>query len=326
MFDIRRREFIRLLGGVAVVGPFPARAQQPKVPRLGVLILSTPQADRQMAAAHRALRDLGYLAGDNLIIEYRYAEGRPERLHDLASDLVLAKPDVLLALGGDVTPAAINATQTIPIVFTSSADPVQLGFVASLARPGRNVTGVTFLLAELASKRLQLLKEMAPQIFRVGVLWNPDHPDNELSEAERAALLLKVELTSLSVRGPDDFEEAFRAAVKAHVDALYVVSSRLTAQHLSPIVNFAAKARLPLAGGWGNWAQQGGLMSYGPNIDDMTRRAVIYVDRILKGAVPADLPVQQPTRFDLVINLKTAKVLGLEVPPALLAHADQVIE
>jgi putative ABC transport system substrate-binding protein len=201
MFDIRRREFIRLLGGVAVVGPFPARAQQPKVPRLGVLLLSTPQADPQMAGVHRALRDLGYLDGDNLVIEYRYAEGRPERLYDLAKDLVRAKPDVLFALGGDVTPAAINATQTIPIVFTSSADPVQLGFVASLARPGRNTTGVTFLLAELASKRLQLLKEMAPQIFRVGVLWNPDHPDNELSEAERAACRSKWSLPRCPCEG-----------------------------------------------------------------------------------------------------------------------------
>jgi putative tryptophan/tyrosine transport system substrate-binding protein len=326
-FDqLKRRQFITLLGGAAA-WPLVARAQQPpKVPRLGVLLLSTPQADPQMAGVHRALRDLGYLDGNNLVIEYRYAEGRPERLYDLARDLVRAKPDVLFALGGDVTPAAINATQTIPIVFTSSADPVQLGFVASLARPGKNATGVTFLLAELASKRLQLLKEMAPQIFRVGVLWNPDHPDNELSEAERAALPLKVELTSLPVRGPDDFEGAFRAAVKAHVDALYVVSSRLTGQHLRPIVNFAAKARLPLAGGWGNWAQQGGLMSYGPNIEDMTRRAVTYVDRILKGAEPADLPVQQPTRFELVINLKTATALGLDVPLQLQQRADEVIE
>jgi putative ABC transport system substrate-binding protein len=322
---MRRRSFISLLGGAAA-WPLAARAQQAKIPRLGVLLLSTPQADRQMGAARRALRDLGYVEGDNLVIEYRYAEGRPERLNDLATALVRASPDVLFALGGDVTPAAIKATPTIPIVFTSSADPVQLGFVASLARPGGNATGVTFLLAELASKRLELLKEMAPQISRVGVLWNPDHPDNEPREAERAALPLKVELRPMPVRGPDDFVGAFRAAIEAQVDALYVVSSRLTQLNLGRIVDFAAKARLPLAGGWGAWAHEGGLMSYGPNIDDMTRRAVTYVDRILKGAKPAELPVQQPTRFELVINLKTAKTLGLEIPPTLLARADQVIE
>jgi putative ABC transport system substrate-binding protein len=323
---IGRRKFLGTLG-VAAAWPLTARAQQPaRIPRLGVLLLSTPLADPQMQTAHRALRDLGYVEGHNLAIEYRYAEGRPERLPDLAVDLVRMRPEVLFALGGDVTPAAVKATQTIPIVFTSSADPVRLGFVASLARPGGNATGVTFLLDELASKRLELLKQAAPRISRVGFLWNPDHPDNDLPEAERAGQSLGVQLKPLAVRGPADFDAAFMAATQACVDALYVVSSRLTLQNLGRIVNFAAENRLPLAGGFGAWAKQHGLLSYGPNIDDMTRRAVAYIDRILKGTKPADLPIQQPTRFELVINLRTAKALGLDVPLHLQQLADEVIE
>ena len=326
MLDMRRRELLSLLAGAAA-WPLAARAQQAaRLPRLGVLLLSTPQADPQMETARRALRDLGYVEGQNLAIEYRYAEGRPERLPDLAADLVRTRPDVMFALGGDVTPAAVKATQTIPIVFTSSADPVRLGFVASLARPGGNATGVTFLLDELASKRLEILKQAASRVSRVGFLWNPDHLDNELPEAQRAASRLGVELKPLAVRGPADFEPAFAAATEARVDALYVVTSRLTLLNLGKIVNFAADNRLPLAGGFGAWAKQHGLLSYGPNVDDMTRRAVAYIDRILKGTKPADLPVQQPTRFELVINLRTAKALGLDVPLQLQQLADEIIE
>jgi putative tryptophan/tyrosine transport system substrate-binding protein len=327
MFDMRRRELLSLLAGAAAAWPLAARAQQAaRLPRLGVLLLSTPQADPQMETARRALRDLGYVEGQNLAIEYRYAEGRPERLPDLAADLVRTRPDVMFALGGDVTPAAVKATQTIPIVFTSSADPVRLGFVASLARPGGNATGVTFLLDELASKRLEILKQAAPRVSRVGFLWNPDHADNELPEAERAAASLGVELKPLTVRGPADFDGAFMAATQARIDALYVVSSRLTLQNLGRIVNFVAENRLPLAGGFGAWAKQHGLLSYGPNVEDMTRRAVAYIDRILKGTKPADLPVQQPTRFELVINLRTARALGLDVPLQLQQLADEIIE
>jgi putative tryptophan/tyrosine transport system substrate-binding protein len=324
---MRRRECITLICGAAAGWPLAARAQQPgRIPRLGMLLFSTPQGDPQMETVRRALRDLGYVEGQNLTIEYRSAEGQPERLPDLAADLVRMKPDVVFAIGGDVTPAAVKATQTIPIVFTSSADPVQLGFVAGLARPGGNATGVTFLLNELASKRLEILKQAAPRVSRVGFLWNPDHPDNELTEAERAAASLGVGLKPLSVRGPADFDAAFTAATQARVDALYVVSSRLTLRNLGRIVNFAADNRLPLAGGFGAWAKQHGLLSYGPNVDDMTRRAVAYIDRILKGTKPTDLPVQQPTRFELVINLRTAKALGLDVPLQLQQIADEVIE
>ena len=196
----------------------------------------------------------------------------------------------------------------------------------SLARPGGNATGVTFLLDELASKRLEIFKQAAPRISHVGFLWNPDHPDNELPEAERTAVSLGVELKPLAVRGPADFDAAFVSATEARVDALYIVSSRLTLQNVGRILNFAAENRLPLVGGFGAWAKQHGLLSYGPNIDDVTSRAVAYIDRILKGTKPADLSIQQPTRFELVINLKTAKALGLNVPLQLQQLADEVIE
>jgi putative ABC transport system substrate-binding protein len=297
-----------------------------KKAHLGVLLFSTPQADPQVDALRGGLRDLGYVEGQNLAIEYRYAEGRPERLAALAADLVHTKPDVLSFIGGDVAAAGMHATRSIPIVFTSSADPVQLGFVASLARPGGNATGVTFLLDELAAKRLEFFKETVPAISRVAFIFNPDHRDNELRVAEGAARTLGMQLYPLEVRGPGDFDRAFEAASKAAVDALYVVSSRLTVRNIDRIVAYAASNRLPLAGGWGAWAQQGGLLSYGPNINDMVHRATIYVDRILKGAKPDELPVQQPTTFELVVNRKTAKALGLTIPPSILARADEVIE
>jgi putative tryptophan/tyrosine transport system substrate-binding protein len=323
---MKRRDFIALAGS-AVAWPLAVRAQQPaKIPRLGVLLYSTPQADPQMESVRTGLRDLGYVEGRNLVVLYRYAEGKSERLPELAAELANLKPDVLLALGGDVAPVMVKATQIIPIVFASSADPVQLGLVASLARPGGNATGVTLLQDQLASKRLELLKEAAPRISRVAFLWNPDHPDNERRETQRAAMSLNVQLQPLEVRGASDFEGAFRAATEAGADALYVVSSRHTALNISRIVDFAMKNRLPLAGGWGGWAKAGGLLSYGPNANDMARRAAGYVDKILKGAKPADLPTQQPTTFELVINLKTAKALGLTISESFLSRADELIE
>jgi putative ABC transport system substrate-binding protein len=323
---MRRRDFVALVGS-GVAWPLAARAQQPaKIPHLGVLLYSTPQSDLQMEFVRNGLRDLGYVEGRNLVVTYRYAEGKPERLPELARELANLQPDVLLAIGGDVAPVMVKATQTIPIVFASSADPVQLGLVASLARPVGNATGVTFMQDELASKRLEYLKQVAPRISRVAFLWNPDHPDNEQRQAQRAALMLNVQLQPLEVRGSADFEGAFRAATEAGADAVYVVSSRYTALNITRIVEFAAKNHLPLAGGWGGWANAGGLLSYGPNVNDMTRRTAGYVDKILKGAKPADLPTQQPTTFELVINLKTAKALGLTIPPSILSRADEVIE
>ena len=323
---MRRREFIALVGGAVVAVPI-ARAQQlARIPRLGVLLYSTPQADPQIKFVLQGLRDLGYLEGRNIVIEYRFAEGEPGRLSELAAELALLKPDVIVAIGGDVAPVAKRATQTIPLVFVSSADPEQLGLVASLRRPGGNATGITLLQDALATKRLELLKEVAPRISKVAFVTNPDHPDNEAREARRAALALGVDLLSLEVRNTGDFERAFRAIIEARADSLYVVSSRHTVLNMPAIVGFATSNRLPLAGGWGDWAKAGGLLAYGPNVGDMAQLAASYVDRILKGAKPSELPVEQPTKFELVINLKTANALGLGVPPALLATADKVIE
>ena len=324
---MRRRDFISLAGAAAaIVAPRTAWTQPTKTPRLGVLLYSNPQADPNAASFRRGMRDLGYIDGQNVAIEYRYAEGKPERLPELAAELVRGNPNMLFVLGGDVMAAAVTATRTIPMVFISSADPVQLGFVQSFARPGGNATGVTLLLDELASKRLELLKEAVPRVSRVAFLFNPDHVDNELQEAERAARPLGVRLQQLPLRDPRDLDGLLRAAREAHADALYVVSSRQTVRSLDKLAAFAAENRLPLAGGWGAWAQAGGLLSYGPNVDDMVRRATTYVDKILKGARPDELPVQQPTKFELFVNLKTAKALDLTIPELFLLRADKVIE
>jgi len=308
------------------VWPFAAQAQPKPIAKLGILLYSNPQSDPQMASIRLGLSELGYVEGRNIAIEYRYAQGQVDRLPSLAAELVQLRPNVILAIGGDVAPIAKRFNQTIPLVFVSSADPEQLGLVASLSRPGGNATGVTLLQDALASKRLELLREAAPQISRVAFLWNPDHPDNEQREAQRAAQALGVQLHLVEVRSSDDFESAFRAANNAGIDSLYVVSSRQTVLNIKRIVEFAAQNRLPLAGGWGAWAKEGGLFSYGPDGVNMARRAANYIDRILKGAKPADLPVEQPTKFELITNLKTAKALGLTVPHSLLSRADELID
>ena len=323
---MRRRDFVALLGATAV-WPIPVRAQPAaRRPRLGVLLFDTAQHDPNTQSILRGLRDLGYVDGQNIDIEYRYAEGKLENLPELAAELVRLKPNVLFVVGGDLTTHVSRATQTIPIVYAMSADPVQLGVSKSLAKPGGNATGVTFLSDELAAKRLEVLKEAAPRVSRVAFLSNPDHADNELPVARRAAANLGVQLQSVDVRGPNDFDSAFNAATQTGVDAVYVVSSRQMVANLPRIVGFATKNHLPLAGGWGAWVQAGGLVSYGPNIGDMVRQATSHVDKILKGSNPGDLPVQQPTRFELLVNLKTAKALGLTIPEAFLLRADKVIE
>lgn len=320
---MRRREFIV---GAAAALPFVALAQTKKIPRLGVLLYSNPQSDPHMAAIRRALSDLGYVEGRNILIEYRYAEGRLDRLPILAGQVVGLQPDVILAIGGDVSPTAKKVDEKIPLVFVSSADPEQLGLVQSLRRPGGNATGVTLLQDALASKRLELLKEAASKISKVAFLWNPDHPDNEQREAQLAAQALGLELHLAEVRGTDDFESAFRAANSAGADSIYVVSSRQTVLNIKRIVQFATTNRIPLAGGWGAWAKEGGLFSYGPDDIAMASRAATYIDKIFKGANPADLPVEQPAKFELIINLKTAKALGLAIPYSLLSRADELIE
>jgi len=303
-----------------------SHAQQPaKVPRLGVLLYGTPETDPSVAAFRQSLRDLGYIEGENLSVDYRFAGGKPERLTQAAADLARLNPDVIFALGGDVVPAAQRATKTIPTVMWVSNDPVQTGIVASLAHPGGNITGITLILDELAGKRLALLKEVAPKISRVAVLWNPDHAEPEYREIQGAAQGMKVRLQSLQVRRGEDFDSQFHAATKAKSQALIVVSSRLINFQRQRILDYAAKSRIPLVGDWGSWAPDGALMSYGPNIAEMIRRVAVHVDKILKGTKSMDIPVERPTKFELVINLNAAKLIGLTVPPNVLVRADRVI-
>ena len=297
-----------------------------KVARLGVLLFGTPAADPNLASFLAALRDLGYVEGRNVALEYRSAEGHPERIGGLTRDAVSSKPDVIVVLGGDLVPFVKEATRTIPVVMLTSTDPVESGIVASFARPGGNMTGVAFVSAETGAKRLQFLKEAAPSLTRLAVLWDPNHADGEYRDTEAAARRLGVQVQSLEVRRPEDFEAAFQAATQARAEALMVVSSRLMNLNRERILEFAGRQRLLLVSGWGPWVRSGGLMSYGPDLDVLVRRAANHVDRILKGARPGELPVEQPTKFELVINLKTARALGLAVPPSLLARADHVIE
>jgi putative ABC transport system substrate-binding protein len=322
-----RRVFIGTLAGSLLAAPLAAGAQQAtKIPRVGILLFGTPDTDPSLPSFRAGLRDLGHVEGKTIVLEYHYAGGKPERLPDLARDLVGTKPNVIFALGGDVAPFVRTATSTIPIVVAVSNDPVQAGLVATLARPGGNLTGVTFVSSDLAAKRMQLLTEIAPAISRVGVLWNPDHIDPEYRESQGAGRALGVEVHSLEVRGPGDLDRAFRAAVGARVEAIVVVSSRLMLVNQQPITELATRHRMLLVGGWGAWPQAGALFSYGPDLDVLVRQAATHVDKVLKGARPGDIPILQPTKFELVINLKTAKALGLTIPPSLLQRADRVIE
>jgi len=310
-----------------VLGSPATEAQQPgKVARLAVLLFGTPASDPNLAAFVAGLRDLGYVEGRNLVLEYRSAEGRPERGRELALQVASLKPDVIVVLGGDMVPFVRQATSTIPIVMLTSQDPVQAGVVASFARPGANLTGVAFVSAETAGKRLQFLKEAVPSLTRVAVLWNPDHPDGEYRDIETAARRLGIHFQSLEVRRPEEFDEAFRSATRARAEALMVVSSRFMNLSRSRILEFVSKQRMPLVTGWGPWVHMGGFLSYGPDLDVLVKRAAAHVDKILTGTRPSDLPVEQPTKFELVINLKTAKGLGLTIPQSLLLRADQVIE
>jgi len=324
---IARRQFIFAVGGTAVAWPLSLRAQQRKpMQRIGVLLFGTPDTDPNLGAFLRGLRDLGYIESQNIVIEYRYAEGKPDRLRSLAGELVAIKPDLIFALGGDVAPSARVATSTIPIVVAVSNDPVQAGLVASLARPGGNITGVTFVSSDLAAKRLQFLREIAPNLARVAVIWNPDHVDPEYRETQAAAKTLGIQIQSLEVRSVEDFDAAFQTATNARIQALIPITSRLMLTNRPRIIEFSSQHQLLLASGFGPWAREGALLSYGPDTDASTQRAAAYVDKILRGAKPADIPVEQPDKFELVINLRTAKAIGLVVPPTLLDLANKVIE
>jgi putative tryptophan/tyrosine transport system substrate-binding protein len=308
----------------------PAKAQQPaKVPRIGFLSPVSPSATALWHEAFRqGLRDLGWIEGKNISIEYRYADGRSDHLPDLAADLVRLKVDIIVASSGTDALAAKNATREIPIVVASGGDPVAIGLVESLARPGGNITGLSQIAPELAGKRLELLKEVVPKLSRVGVLWNPQGRTSTLSwkEIQLPARELGVQLHSLEVRSPNDFDGAFKDTTRAGAGALAIMPDPLFVANLKRIAERAAKSRLPSIHHLSEFAESGGLVAYGPDRSDMFRRAATYVDKILKGTKPADLPVEQPTKFELVINLKTAKQIGLTIPQRVLTRADKVIK
>ncbi len=309
--------------------PFPARAQQPKkIPTIGWLEQSSPNPEvlRLIGLFRKGLRDAGYMEGRTIAIEYRYADGKTERLLELAAELVRLKVDCIVTAGGQPTEAAQRATKTIPIVMTVSGDPVASGYVASLARPGGNITGLSILSPELSGKRLELLKEVVSGLSRVAVLGYGKAHGPAWKELEAAARSLRLKVQPLEVRGPDDLAKLFQEARKARAQALLTLPHALfNRDYRTMIVELAAKHRLPAMYGGLEFAEVGGLMGYGPDIDDNFRRAAVYVDKILKGAKPAELPVEQPMRFKFIINLKTAKQIGLTVPPNVLVRADRVI-
>lgn len=329
---MRRREFIALLGGATaatVLEPIAASTQTPpKISRVGYIAGSNANSTEHMVGAFRQrLRELGYVEGQTITLEVRWAEGHVERIPELVAELVGLKMDVLVTAVSSAALAAKKATQTIPIVMVA-ADPVGLGLVPSLARPGGNVTGLSYFNEAIIAKRLELLKEFVPGLVRVAVLRNPIISVHVAfwQETEVAARKLRVALQPLDVRRPEDFEVAFAAATRGNAQALIAFDDALTVAYRSRIAALAASSRLPAMYGLREFPDDGGLMSYGPSFADLFRRAATYVDKILKGAKPADLPVEQPTKFELVINRKAADALGLTVPATLLARADEVIE
>ncbi len=307
-----------------------ADAQQPtKIPRIGDLLGSPLSANSARIEAFRqGLRELGYVEGKNIVIEWRSAEGKLDRLPALASELVRLKVDIIVSAGPSATRPAKEATVTIPIVMAQDSDPVANGFVASLARPGGNITGLATLSPEISGKRLELLKETVPRLSRVAVLGTSTEPGNvqSLKETELAAGALGVKLQYLDVLDPKDIKTAFRAASKGRADAVLVLASAIFNAHRTQLVEHAVNSRLPAIFWLSDFVEDGGLMSYGVSFTDSYRRAATYVDKILKGAKPADLPVEQPMKFEFVINLKTAKQIGLKIPPNVLARADKVIK
>ncbi len=330
---ISRRAFIGGLAGGLLAAPLGAEAQPGgKVPRVGyVSLFSRSKPYPPSEAFWQGLHDLGWIEGQNIAIERRFAEGKTQRLPDFAVELVRLRVDLIFA---ETTPAARavkQATTTIPIVFSPIADPIGSGLVANLARPGGNITGITFMAPELGGKRLELLKQAVPGMTRVGVLSHPGDPSEAtvksvLEQTEAAARALGVQLLRLEAQGPNDFDRVFAAMSRERVGGLILIPSAMFIDERRRVVNLMVKGRLPAMFYFREFADVGGLMSYGPNFRELFRRAATYVDRVLKGAKPADLPVEQPTKFELVINLKTAKALGLTIPDSLLRRADEVIQ
>jgi putative ABC transport system substrate-binding protein len=326
---LKRREFITLVGGAAAAWPLAARAQQaPRAPTIGFLGATTAAAqDKSVAAFLQRLRALGWLEGHNLTIEYRWAEARNERAEEIASEFGRLKVDVIVTSGAGPVLAAKRATTSIPIIFTIATDPIGTGLVASLARPGGNITGMSYQGGDLSGKRLEIAREIVPDLRRLGVLANVVSPGAalEMRQVQATAALIDLEVAALEVRGVEDVANVFET-FKGFVNALYVCADPLVNNNRGRIAALALAARLPAIYGEREHVEAGGLVSYGPNLTDLYRRAADLVDKVLRGTKPSEIPVEQPTKFDLVINLKTAKTLGIDVPPTLLARADEVIE
>ena len=324
---MKRREFITLIVGATATWPMRTSAQQTgKLPTIGFLGASASGFAPWAAAFAARLRELGWVEGRTIAIEYRWSEGRPERYAEIAAEFVRLKVDVILTVGSAV-PIVRQATTVIPIVFAIATDPVGSGLVASLAKPGGNVTGQSNQAAELAGKKVELLREVMPQLRRLAVMFNADNtqPALEMGATQAEARRLGLEIIPLAIRRAEDIAPAFQD-LKTKADAVYLAVDQLIVANRSNIIALAAGERLPTISGERDFVRAGSLMSYGPNFLELFRRAAEYVDKILRGAKPADIPVEQPTKFDLVVNLVTAKVLGLDVPPSLLARADEVIE
>jgi ABC-type uncharacterized transport system substrate-binding protein len=326
---VRRREFITLLAGAPAPWPLAARAQQVgKVYRIGFLWEGPDVFPDEIEAFRQGLSALGYVEIRNLTIEYRWGEGKPERMLALAKELVRLKVDIIIAPSSIYTEAAKQATSTIPIIFMSHADPLGTGHVASLAHPGGNVTGLSLMLSETTIKGLELFKEVVPTLSRVAVIFDPATPSHgpAVKAAEAGGSKLRLRIKPVSVRSATEYESAFSSIVRDHADGVLVLSTPLFIAGAKALADLTMAHKLPSLFGPSHNVLAGGLMSYSPDRADQWRRAGVYVDKILKGATPAELPVQQPTKFELVINLKTAKALGLEIPPMLLARPDTLIE
>jgi putative ABC transport system substrate-binding protein len=320
------RRLLLALGGFVLMAPLASIGQQARVYRVGVLMTGSPTA--MSDAMLQMFRELGYIEGRNITIERRQADGNLERLPGLAAELLGLQPEVILALG---TPASLvlkRATVTVPIVFAGNSDPQGVGIVASLAKPGGNITGTSLMASELSAKRLELLRALTPQMKRIAILWDSSNPGMALRvrETQIAADQSRVLLRTVGPKNLDELQAALADLAKLRPDALLVTTEPFTRRHLARIVEFSLQHRIPTMFEDGTYVEAGGLMSYGPNVADVFRRAVLYADKILKGAKPGDLPVEQPTTFELIVNLKTAKALGIAIPQSMLVRADRVIE
>jgi putative tryptophan/tyrosine transport system substrate-binding protein len=326
---MKRREFIALIGGGAGAWPLAARTQGISRPRVGYLFTSEKAEGQGLwDACRQGLRELGYREGENIILEPRWTEGNQEQLPSLVKELLGLNVAVLVTAATPASLAAKIATNTTPIVFVAVADPVSVGLVASLARPGGNVTGLSLLTSDLSGKRLELLREIVHNISRVAILMNPDNSSNTifLEQTQLAAQKFGIELDASNARRPNDVEKAFAAAASQHADALIVFDDPVLWSYRQQIVSLAAAQRLPAMYGYSDFVDEGGLISYGPNRPDQYRRTAIYVDKILRGAKPADLPVEQPTKFELIVNRKTATAFGLSLPSPITVSADKIID